>query len=222
MKRLIALDQALLSWAYARPFKRTWFVKALIIIGDAPTWMITTVMAALIGQAFNQAAFEQLATILVIGFMISQITFGQLKIHVNRRRPYANPQLQQALNLKIINRDPAHGSKELESFPSGHVLWTTLCVGLISFQLGITAALILGWLIPAMIFLRPFLGVHYPSDAIAGLLLAIINLSLTLALAPHVFNVLNELKNYHGYSMAYWIFMIIFLIVGFKSWLKRV
>ncbi len=65
MKGLIALDQALLRWAYARPFKRTWFVKALIIIGDAPTWMITTVMAALIGQVFNQVAFGNLLFLLM-------------------------------------------------------------------------------------------------------------------------------------------------------------
>ncbi len=222
MSHFINLDQQLLKWAYTRPFKRTLFVQALIFIGDAPIWMVLAVVAAFIGQLFQSVAFENLATLLIIGFIISNLTFGQLKIRVNRRRPYANRQLQQSMNLTIENRDPGHGSKELESFPSGHVLWTTLCVSLICFQFGLVAALLLGWLIPAMIFLRPFLGVHYPSDTLAGLILGGINVLLTLLVAPYAIEFIASLKGYSGFSYGYWACMLMFLMVGFKSWLKRV
>jgi len=222
MSHFINLDQQLLKWAYTRPFKRTLFIQFLIFIGDAPIWMVLAVVAAFIGQVFQLTDFENLATLLIIGFIISDLTFGQLKRRVNRRRPYANNQLQQQLNLTIENRDPGHGSKELESFPSGHVLWTTLCVSLTCFQFGLVAVLLLGWLIPSMLFLRPFLGVHYPSDTVAGLVLGGINVLLTLAMAPYVIEFINSLKIYPGFVFGYGAFMLIFLMVGFKSWLKRV
>jgi len=222
MSHFINLDQQLLKWAYTRPFKRTLFIQFLIFIGDAPIWMVLAVVAAFIGQVFQLTDFENLATLLIIGFIISDLTFGQLKRRVNRRRPYANNQLQQQLNLTIENRDPGHGSKELESFPSGHVLWTTLCVSLTCFQFGLVAVLLLGWLIPSMLFLRPFLGVHYPSDTVAGLLLGGINVLLTLAVAPYVIEFINSLKIYPGFVFGYGAFMLMFLMVGFKSWLKRV
>jgi len=222
MSHFINLDQQLLKWAYTRPFKRTLFIQFLIFIGDAPIWMVLAVVAAFVGQVFQLTDFENLATLLIIGFIISDLTFGQLKRRVNRRRPYANNQLQQQLNLTIENRDPGHGSKELESFPSGHVLWTTLCVSLTCFQFGLVAVLLLGWLIPSMLFLRPFLGVHYPSDTVAGLVLGGINVLLTLAMAPYVIEFINSLKIYPGFVFGYGAFMLIFLMVGFKSWLKRV
>jgi len=222
MSHFINLDQQLLKWAYTRPFKRTLFIQFLIFIGDAPIWMVLAVVAAFIGQVFQLTDFENLATLLIIGFIISDLTFGQLKRRVNRRRPYANNQLQQQLNLTIENRDPGHGSKELESFPSGHVLWTTLCVSLTCFQFGLVAVLLLGWLIPSMLFLRPFLGVHYPSDTVAGLVLGGINVLLTLAVAPYVIEFTNSLKIYPGFVFGYGAFMLMFLMVGFKSWLKRV
>jgi len=222
MSHFINLDQQLLKWAYTRPFKRTLFIQFLIFIGDAPIWMVLAVVAAFVGQVFQLTDFENLATLLIIGFIISDLTFGQLKRRVNRRRPYANNQLQQQLNLTIENRDPGHGSKELESFPSGHVLWTTLCVSLTCFQFGLVAVLLLGWLIPSMLFLRPFLGVHYPSDTVAGLLLGGINVLLTLAVAPYVIEFINSLKIYPGFVFGYGAFMLMFLMVGFKSWLKRV
>jgi len=73
-----------------------------------------------------------------------------------------------------------------------------------------------------MLFLRPFLGVHYPSDTVAGLLLGGINVLLTLAVAPYVIEFINSLKIYPGFVFGYGAFMLMFLMVGFKSWLKRV
>ncbi len=222
MENLKKLDKQLLSWAYQKDFKNTVFIKALIFIGDGPFWMIVLFFAALTGQLSNSESLTQLSIMIMFGLAISNLVFTPLKSHIKRIRPYADAVLQQDLQIKIKNRDPGHGSKELESFPSGHVLWTTLCVSLICFEYGLIAVLLLGWLIPAMMFLRPYLGVHYPSDVLAGLALGSINVIITLLISPDIFDFINSLKEFSGYIYGYWGFIIVFLLVGFKSWLKRV
>jgi membrane-associated phospholipid phosphatase len=222
MEYLIRIDRQLLKWAYQKPFKQSISIKVLIFMGDGPFWMIVVFVAALIGQLINIESFYQLSILLMFGLMISNISFVLCKTKVKRKRPYANVELQQQLQIEIKNRDPGHGSKELESFPSGHVLWTTLCVSLIYSQLGYISLILFGWMIPTMVYLRLYLGVHYPSDALAALALGSVNVVITLLLAPDLLEFLNGLRNNTNFLLGYWIFIITFLIVGFKSWLKRV
>ncbi len=191
-------------------------------MGDGPFWMITVFISALTGQLLNDSSLAQLSIILMLGLAFGNFVFSPLKSYVKRLRPYADTGLHQDLRIVIINRDPGHGSKELESFPSGHVLWTTLCAILICFQYGIITVILFGWMIPAMIFLRPYLGVHYPSDALAGLVLGSTLSAITMLISPIVLNFLNTLKDFNIYIYGYWGFITVFLIIGFKSWLKRV
>lgn len=222
MQQLARIDISLLKWAYQIPFKNSYLIKTLIFMGDAPFWMLIIVISALLGQFLNVSSFEVLAISLMLGFTLGNLLFGQLKIRVNRRRPYANASLQEKLNLTIINRDPGHGSKELESFPSGHVFWTTLCVSLICYQFSWSGFLLVSWMVPAMIFLRPHLGVHYPSDALAGFVIGILLAILTLLFLPVVLGYVDTLKVFSGYIYGYWLFVFTFLMVGIKSWKKRV
>jgi len=191
-------------------------------MGDGPFGMIIVFIAALTGQLSDNESFSQLSLLIMLGFIISNLIFILCKTYVKRKRPYADMRLQQDLHLKIQNRDPGHGSKELESFPSGHVLWTTLCVSTISFQFGYISVFLFGWMIPAMMYLRPHLGVHYPSDVLAGLVLGIINVAIVIFIAPGFMEYINGLKDHAGYLYGYWAFIGVFLFVGFKSWLKRV
>ncbi len=222
MKYLVRIDRQLLKWAYQKPFKQSIFIKALIFMGDGPFWMLVVFIAALTGQLIDIESFYQLSILLMFGLMISNIVFVFCKTRVKRKRPYANTELQQQLQIEIENRDPGHGSKELESFPSGHVLWTTLCVSLIYSQFGYMSLIMFGWMIPTMMFLRLYLGVHYPSDVLASLALGCVNVLITLLLTPGLMEYLNGLRNNTGFLLGYWAFIILFLTVGFKSWLKRV
>lgn len=222
MEYLIKLDKQLLKWAYQRHFENSTFIKILIFLGDGPFWMLTVFISALIGQLLKDSSLAQLSVILMLGLALGNFVFTPLKSYLKRLRPYANKGLHRELNIIIINRDPGHGSKELESFPSGHVLWTTLCVSLICFQYGLITVILFGWLIPAMIFLRPYLGVHYPSDALAGLAIGSVLSAITMLISPIFLSSLDTLKNFNSYIYGYWIFITIFLIIGFKSWLKRV
>ncbi len=219
---LETIDRNILKWAYQVKYKHSFLIKVLIFIGDGPFWMLVVLLVALAGQFFRMDSFTQLANLLIFGLMISNLVFGPLKKNINRKRPYADVQLQELLSLKITNRDPKHGSKECESFPSGHALWTTLCVCIIGSQFGYISLILIGWMIPAMSFLRLHLGVHYPSDVIAGSIIGVINAAITIYLSPTITDYLLNLKRYDFYDLGYWVFILIFLSVGLRSWLKRV
>jgi len=222
MQYLAKVDRQLLKWAYKKPFKQSISLKVLIFMGDGPFWMLVVFVAALLGQLLNIKSFYQLSIMLMFGLIISNIVFVFCKNKVKRKRPYANSELKQDLKIDIQNRDPGHGSKELESFPSGHVLWTTVCVCILIFKFGLISLILFGWMIPTMVYLRLYLGVHYPSDVLAALALGSINVVITLVLAPGLLEYLSGFKNNTSFLLGYWTFISVFLIVGFKSWLKRV
>ncbi len=222
MENLSAFEGKILKWAYLKAYRESILLKSLIFMGDGPFWLLVVFISALIGHFIKIEAFFRLSILLMLGLMISNIVFVLCKTKVKRKRPYANVELQQLLNIKIENRDVGHGSKELESFPSGHALWTTLCIGIIYSQFGNISLILLGWMIPTMMYLRLHLGVHYPSDILAGIILAITNVFITLLLAPGLITYFNGVKDSLIFQLIYWIFIIAFMIIGFKSWLKRV
>lgn len=191
-------------------------------MGDGPFWMLVVFIAAITGQILKIASFNEVAVQLILGLSIGQVLFALLKTNVRRSRPYANLELQQDLQIEIQNRDPGHGSKEFESFPSGHVYWTTICVSIICVQYGLLAVFLFGWMIPTMLYLRPHLGVHYPSDTIAGLVLGGIIVFTTLLAAQFVLDFISVYQEQTIYLICYWTFISVFLIVGYISWQKRV
>lgn len=191
-------------------------------MGDGPFWLIVMAVAAFIGQIFNALSFEQAANLLIFGLTITNLVITPLKKGVKRKRPYADKQLLGELNLIISNRDPGHGSKELESFPSGHAVWTSLCVFIITFQFGYTGLLLFGWMIPVIMYLRPHLGVHYPSDVIAGFFIGGVNAVITIYFSPAILGLVANLKGSTFYAYGYWAFILFFVFYGYKSWLKRV
>lgn len=216
------IDGQLLKWAYQRPYEDSLPIKALIFMGDAPFWLIVVFIAALAGEVLNSEPFRELVIQLVFGLIVGGLACSVCKAGVKRRRPYANNQLQQDLDMRIQNRDPGHASKEFESFPSGHVLLTTICVCLICSQSGYPYVLLIGWMIPAMVFLRLHLGVHYPSDVFAGLVFGSISVALTSSVAPGIIEYTNGLREHAGYLYGYWALISSLVIAGYKMWSKRV
>jgi len=186
------------------------------------TWMMVLFITAIAGQWLKSEPLNELVISLILGSTMGIFVFLLCKAYVKRRRPYANDELQKDLNIKIQNRDPVYASKAMESFPSGHVLWTTICVSLICFRFGLLYVLLIGWLIPAMIYLRPHLGVHYPSDVIASLFTGLIIAAITILIAPAVAQFTNSLRKYPAYTYGYWVFIIGYLIIAVKIWLKRI
>ena len=191
-------------------------------MGDGPFWLTVVFIIALLGSLSRNESLYQLSILLMVGLIISNIAFVFLKTKVKRKRPYADIEMQRHIKIEISNRDPGHGSKELESFPSGHVLWTTVCVCILIYKLGMLALIMFGWMIPAMVYLRLYLGVHYPSDVLAALALACIHVAVTLLVAPVIIDHFNGYRDHTIFHLGYWFFIGVFIFVGFKSWLKRV
>lgn len=103
-------------------------------------------------------------------------------------------------------------------------MWTTLCVGIICSIFGWPAVALVGWLIPTMILLRPYLGVHYPSDALLGFIIGVIIAAVVILITPFVAEGTHYLQQLAGvyYWLGYWLFIIFFMYKGMKSWLRRV
>lgn len=222
MQYLTNIDRTILKWVYQKPYRQSTALKVLIFMGDGPFWMMIVFITALLGAFLNNETYYQLSILLMVVLIISNIVFVFFKTKVKRKRPYANIEMQRNIDIEIINRDPGHGSKEFESFPSGHVLWTTICVCILIYKLGLIAFLLFGWMIPAMVYLRLYLGVHYPSDVLAALALGSINVTVTLLFAPIILGLLSGYREYTIFHFGYWTFIGLFLFVGIKSWLKRV
>ena len=92
------IDRQLLKWAYLRPYKNSFFVKALIFAGEAMTWMMVLFIAAVAGQLLDSKPLNELVISLILGSTMGIIVFLLCKGYVKRRRPYANDDLQKDLN----------------------------------------------------------------------------------------------------------------------------
>ncbi|BBM00293.1 phosphatidylglycerophosphatase [Microbulbifer sp. GL-2] len=219
---MVRLDQNLLKWAYRRSYRKSNLLDILVLTGDAPFWMLSVFFFAAAGEFYNSLALENISILLMFALIISNLLYTPLKRHFKRLRPYADENLQKLLGIQINNRDPGSASKAIESFPSGHVVWTSVSVIVICSQFGWPAVLLLGWLIVAMIFLRPYLGVHYPSDTLAGLALGSAVGVLTIHLSPALINLLKYVKGHNLLIFVYWACIGLFLFFGFKSWKHRI
>ena len=143
---------------YREPFLTSlfWYVTML---GDTGTIIVLTVIACMFFYATRQRRYIWTLATIVIG---SMATTWLLKLLFAEPRP-ADP-------IALIFVDSY-------SFPSGHATASAALYGFLIYLLfktgkkdarSIVAAVVLALVIAAVGFSRLYLGVHYPSDIIAG------------------------------------------------------
>ncbi len=134
--------------------------------------------------------------------MVGSMLFGTLiKGKVLRRRPYMdNPQVK-CVTAAHDDADIMSVKEQGYSFPSLHSSMAAATYGTIADSTRKKAAIALGIIMPFLIGLsRPFLGVHYPTDVLAGWALGIICVFA-----------LGSIESKHGYRAAF----MVPLAVGF-------
>ena len=136
-------------------------IRALAVLlahsGDSWFWLIGLGLLWWLGPE----EWKQLALVMIIGILITAVVVMAIKFTVRRRRP------QGEWGQIYRSTDP-------HSFPSGHaarsMLLAVLAVGLGPLWLGLS---LLIWA-PLVGLARIILGVHYPSDILAGMALGLI------------------------------------------------
>ncbi len=161
MDFLINLDGNILLWIqeYIRQDWMEGFWKGITMLGDSGWFWIALSLLLMVPRQTRRIGITSLAA-LIIGALITNITLKNL---VARTRPY---EVVEGLVLLIEKQGDY-------SFPSGHTCASFAAAGVYwrmmpkrySVPLLILAALIA--------FSRLYVGVHYPTDVLAGLLIGL-------------------------------------------------
>lgn len=162
MDFLLQLDEAALLWIqeYLRRDFLNPIVTAITGLGDAGWFWILLSLVLLFSKKYRRVGLTGMLA-LSIGFLITNIW---LKNMVMRIRPY-----EAIEGLRLI------GNKAVDfSFPSGHstasIAASVVFLAELPKKMGVPAFL-LGM---AICFTRLYIGIHYPSDVLAGMLIGML------------------------------------------------
>ena len=159
LKRIQDLDER-----FARSTQeqdRPGYLRGLAVLlahsGDSWFWIIGLGLLWWFGDAY----WKRLALIMLVGILVTAVIVMAIKFTVRRSRP------QGEWGRIYRSTDP-------HSFPSGHAarssMLAVLALGLGPLWLGLSMLI---WA-PLVGLARTLMGVHYPSDILAGMLLGVI------------------------------------------------
>jgi len=118
---------------------------------------------------FARSAADALLLAAAVGFGMEQVLYHVLKRLVKRMRPF-----EQLPDIRFLIRPP-----DRFSFPSGHTAAAFLMATLLCSLFPAITLPVFGWAILVGIS-RVYLGVHYPTDILAGAVLGLVTAHLGL------------------------------------------
>lgn len=156
LQRLQALDDRFSGSSRTLENSKVLRILAVVLAhsGDSWFWLIGLGLLWWLGTEY----WKRLSLVMIIGIAVTAVVVMVIKFTVRRRRP-------QGEWGKIYRSTDPH------SFPSGHAarssMLAVLALGLGPLWLGLT---LLVWA-PLVGLARIIMGVHYPSDVVAGMAL---------------------------------------------------
>lgn len=161
MEFLINLDGNILLWIqeYIRQDWMEGFWKGITMLGDSGWFWIALSLLLMVPRQTRWIGITSLAAI-VIGALITNVTLKNL---VARTRPY---EVVEGLAL-LIEKQRDY------SFPSGHTCASFAAAGVYWRMLPKKFSIPLVILAAMIAFSRLYVGVHYPTDVLAGLLIGL-------------------------------------------------
>ena len=161
MEFLINLDGNILLWIqeYIRQDWMEGFWKGITMLGDSGWFWIALSLLLMVPRQTRWIGITSLAAI-VIGALITNVTLKNL---VARTRPY---EVVEGLALLIEKQGDY-------SFPSGHTCASFAAAGVYWRMLPKKFGIPLVILAAMIAFSRLYVGVHYPTDVLAGLLIGL-------------------------------------------------
>lgn len=171
---------------YEYDFKIRGLLKAISILGTFIFWFSASFLLFTIGLVFNVVECEKLGISMFLGILIPGSAIFLIKISINRNRPYFDDRFDKFHDKKIENRDPKIVKKPNLSFPSGHLFYFVMEMVIISETLSLFVLIPFAIILPLMFISRIHLGVHFPTDTIAGIILGILGSILIIAIFPDI------------------------------------
>jgi len=172
-----------LALAWHGAFGRPAAVTDLVYLAYASFYLLPIAVGVLARIRRGPAPFEQVAFAILLGFYLSFLGYFLW--------PAEGPRVPEALAPAQLGggavsqaiRAFLHGAEAttLDAFPSGHTALSVLPAVLATRRFPRLALFFWAWAL-AVVFATVYIGVHYVSDVVAGLLLA----GLTVVLAPRL------------------------------------
>ncbi len=152
------LDLSLFDWCQQRRYQALCVAVARRVSRTADGWLYPLLPLVLL--PFNSALALALFAKLAVAFPLERLLYTVLKKGFKRRRP---PDFLQGFRSVVVAADEF-------SFPSGHTSAAFLVCFLVTHTVGPYGLLLLPWAVMVGMS-RVFLGVHFPTDIVAGALL---------------------------------------------------